>query len=786
MANQGDSIQGYGVNYVKYGDYQKTGCFDMVLSLTDAFGCVSQVYASVKVRTSVNPIKTIFTLKNICNRDSLMVNMGYSGENATLTLREVESNIMVSKTNEVRTFIPDGPSCPPGFYLAPVTFTEFPSSQRVNRAEDVCSICINMEHSYMGDLTVSILCPTGQEAFLFWGNQDPREREGKNETDGAGHGGGFKYMGYPIEDIPWDNNSNKCDSLENPFGGGLDYCFSRNGDYQLVTGQRADAIVGRPAGSYYITSTGYMDNFSETLPPVLPYFNNSPNQVPSPSGTTKHPSDHLGKLDYYIPWTDFSELVGCPLNGTWSIKVEDKWGSDNGWVFSWSLDICGVSQDDDCKYTVGIDSLVWVPDHDSAYCDYDLGHYRGAEVHQETPTVSYILTPDTAGRFPIIVKVYDEFGCVWDTTTSITSYWTPKPNLGPDTALCGVDTRLLDGRDSHSEAEHYTYVWSPFGENTSTINTQQFPASDITYVVSVRNTQKALLCESRDTVNIKLRRQPLPSFALVPFEFEGCAPFTLHFENQSVEADQHLWVFGDGITSTLANPTHTYAAGVYDLKYYAISEDGCVDSVISPRAIAAFDAPQAAFSWTPIYPSVLNPVIHLTNNTTPQTDITKYFWELQYNQDNPMSVETLTDFEPTFDFSQYTDDDPTGIYTVRLIARTDNLAPSGNVIYCRDTTENTILLVNDFLQFPNVVTPNGDGINDRFVIQNLVEGKGYPINSLDVYNKWGTRVYHKENISSDADFWDPKDLPTGTYFYRFSAKGYNGNIEHNGAVEVVR
>jgi gliding motility-associated-like protein len=122
---------------------------------------------------------------------------------------------------------------------------------------------------------------------------------------------------------------------------------------------------------------------------------------------------------------------------------------------------------------------------------------------------------------------------------------------------------------------------------------------------------------------------------------------------------------------------------------------------------------------------------------------------------------------------------------MRLIARTRNLAPSGNVIVCPDTAANNILVINDFLQFPNVVTPNGDGINDRFVIQNLVDGLGYPINSLDIYNQWGVRVYHRENIASDDEFWDPADVPDGTYFYRFSARGYNGNIEHNGSIEVI-
>ena len=179
-------------------------------------------------------------------------------------------------------------------------------------------------------------------------------------------------------------------------------------------------------------------------------------------------------------------------------------------------------------------------------------------------------------------------------------------------------------------------------------------------------------------------------------------------------------------------------------------------------------------------------MVRFKNNTVPDINSNKYFWEIQYNRDNPLSVETLTTHNATFDFSQYANGDVSGTYGVRLIARTDNLAPSGNMIYCSDTAANSVLVVNDFLQFPNVVTPNGDGVNDRFVILNLLDGMGYPVNTLDIYNKWGTRVYHKENISSDEDFWDPADLPSGTYFYRFSAQGYNGNIEHNGSIEVIK
>ncbi len=785
MANEGDTLEGNGLTEITYSDYQKTGCYDMVLSLTDVYGCTSQTYASVKVRTSVNPIKTIFTLSDICNNEKLRVNMGYSGEDATLTLREVESNETVSKVYEVRTCIPDGPNCPPGYFEAPVTFTEFPASKRITRASDVCSICINMEHSFIGDVTVSIICPTGQEAFLWFGNQDNTTREA-NTSGGAGYGGGGTNLGYAYD------YSTGCDSLDNPFGGGLDYCFSRNGDYTLVTGERADAVVGRPirtgATNCYITGTNFIDSYSnEVVGPQPTYFRSSPGQTFTLSGSTKHPSDHVNKTDYYIPYTDFSELIGCPLNGTWRIKVNDKWGADNGWVFNWGMDICGVTQDDDCKYTVGLDSLIWRPNPSPQYHDYDLGHYRGLVVEKATPTLSYISSPDTAGFFPIDVFVYDEFGCVWDTNTRITTYWTPEPRLGADTSLCGVDLATLDATDRHTATENYTYIWSPFGQNTSTIETQEGATGVIDYVASVINhcgPDNRMQCKGRDTIRVSVRKQPLPNFTPEPFTFEGCDPLTITFNNQSIDASEHLWVFGDGVTSTLESPTHTYAEGIYTLKYYATSDEGCVDSIVSEGGVAVFPKPNASFNWNPVYPSVLNPVVTYVNTTTPHTSNTQYFWELQYDRNNPLSFETLTTRNATFDYSRY-NENVSGNYNVRLIAQTKNLAPSGNLIYCVDTAANNVLVINDFLQFPNVVTPNGDGINDRFVIQNLVDGLGYPINSLDIYNQWGARVFHRENIDSEDDFWDPADVPDGTYFYRFSARGYNGNIEHNGSIEVI-
>jgi PKD repeat protein len=55
----------------------------------------------------------------------------------------------------------------------------------------------------------------------------------------------------------------------------------------------------------------------------------------------------------------------------------------------------------------------------------------------------------------------------------------------------------------------------------------------------------------------------------------GTAPLTVTFTNQSTGAYTNvLWNFGDGTTSTLGNPTHMYATGVYTVTLRAFGLGG--------------------------------------------------------------------------------------------------------------------------------------------------------------------------------------------------------------------
>lgn len=791
----GDTNVGINHNAVVCNNYKAVGCYDVVLQLTDEQGCPSKNFMTVQVRVAQNPIKTIFDLSTICNNDSLQVNVGYEGENGTLTLKKIKFAQVVSKTNEVRTFIPDGPRCEVRCYQAPVTFNEFPNGRLIQSAEDICSICVNYEHSYMGDYSLEITCPTYDQSVST--TSGIAYLKYKNETDApAGYtppsgtwGGGGRYTGCPAGDPPdgWDhlNGGGDCDSIYNPFGVGWNYCFSRNAQYTLVSGESCNTATPTDAG---LASSGYANAHDFDMPVMVAPFCNAGQDAGVQSVTTKDSSDHAGMVSYYIPADDFSSLVGCPLNGTWNIEICDYWAIDNGWVFNWSMDICNISSAGGCDYQVGIDSVVWRPDTNYATDFYD-GIYRGLIINQKRndSTAAYISSPDTSGDFRIKLSIYDEFGCQWDTLTHISTVTTPLPSLGNDTTICDVQTIPLDATDKFSD-ENCTYTWEPFGEHTAVIMTTPGTAADHTYIVEVVHSEKNIQCVSRDTVVVHVLPQPVPNFDPGIFPVEGCEPLTIDIVNTTKNGYKYRWVFGDGTYSTLKNPSHSYAAGQYDFKYYVESEGGCKDSLIYPKLVTVFPQPEAQFSWEPTYPTVLHPSIALHNNTTPDNGSNIYRWEIQYDKDNPYSFHTATEQNPSFSWEAPVDEDISGNYTVRLIARTDNYGPSGRPIVCSDTVENTILLINDQIQFPNVVTPNGDGINDRFVIKNLVEGLAYPINQLDIYDKWGSRVFHAENISKGEDFWDPAktNSPAGSYFYRFVGKGYKGNIEHNGVIEVLK
>lgn len=771
----GRSLEGNNETVFSVDEFPNRTCYDIILNITDEAGCTSLVNAAVTVRVASNPIRSITdNLASICNNDSLLLKTVISSDSiveADLQLDPQPSDI-VSKTYDCRTFIPDGPRCGTGSancYSAPVEFSEFPAGKTIQSAADICSVCVTYEHTYMGDYDLKLKCPTQGTAVLKYYSSPSGYPSGTS-------GGGGTFTGYPYGGasfLSYDhmNNGSDCDTVANMFGVGLEYCFSRNADYTLVTGLPANTTTTvTNAPPHYLASNGYEVSVTYDFDPIPSPYVNAGSTCGTQTFSTKLPSNHEEKINYYMPADDFSQLIGCPMNGTWEIEICDHLSRDNGWVFSWSLDICGVSNNHNCEYIVGIDSIRWAPSPDAV----------GMVCNNVNDSVAYISTPGTAGEFPLDVHVYDEFGCVWDTNTFIKTAWVPEPNLGPDTAVCDPLSVMLDATDPHDG--DFSYSWLPFGETTVQINTTPNLSTDTNYIVTVTNSRYGLACKASDTVLVQSKPMPIPGFTTNIMPAAGCSPFEVQFLDTSTYGYSFLWRFGDGFTSQARRPIHTYSPGLFDVTQVVTTDFGCVDSITKPQYIWSFYTPDAQFTWEPQYPTVLNPTVQLTNQTEPMVPNNIYEWSIYYDQDGGYYYSMDQDVNYTWNNPK------AGTYLVKLLAHTDNYDQNGTLIVCQDSVEVPIMVVQDFLQFPSVITANGDGINDRFVIKSLVDGLAYPNNSLSIYNRWGILVYSRNNISLDEEYWDPaaERAPAGTYFYYFNAHGYTGSAQRTGVVEVLR
>lgn len=80
---------------------------------------------------------------------------------------------------------------------------------------------------------------------------------------------------------------------------------------------------------------------------------------------------------------------------------------------------------------------------------------------------------------------------------------------------------------------------------------------------------------------------------------------------------------------------------------------------------------------------------------------------------------------------------------------------------------------------PNVITPNGDGLNDVFDIKGL---ELFDNSKVTIYDRWGNIVYENSNYKND---WDGGNQPEGTYYYILDVDDPQETI-HKGVITLLR
>ncbi len=87
----------------------------------------------------------------------------------------------------------------------------------------------------------------------------------------------------------------------------------------------------------------------------------------------------------------------------------------------------------------------------------------------------------------------------------------------------------------------------------------------------------------------------------------------------------------------------------------------------------------------------------------------------------------------------------------------------------------------DCIRIPNAFTPNGDGINDTWIIENIYM---YPEAYINVFNRWGQQIFEAKGSDGPWDgTYSGKFVSTGTYLYVIYL--YDGSSARKGIITLV-
>lgn len=362
--------------------------------------------------------------------------------------------------------------------------------------------------------------------------------------------------------------------------------------------------------------------------------------------------------------------------------------------------------------------------------------------------------------------VTTDSGCVSNPNTQIISvHPLPHVNYGMQTIVC-----LPDGKaqftDSTTIADNtetlFSYKWN-FGDVNNTSGSllknpvHQYAALG-NYSVTLIVTSNNQCIDSITKIFSNIYPQPKANFSTNASEV--CMNDSIYFADQTTgftgSVKTWVWDLAEGYTSSLQNPFRKYSdSGSYTISLHTFDSVGCVSDTISKQVI-------------------IDPIPHLTMQHNlvvlegGSLKLIPVFYVLQPSQFN-WTPSTYLDSAAI----AYPTTTPLGDITYTL-----ELTGKGNCMI----SDTVFVKLLKFPTIPNVFSPNGDGINDRWEIKYL---DSYPGCEIKVFSRDGQLVFSSVgyNISWDGTL-KGKALPIGTYYYIINPK--NGRKIMSGSVTIIR
>lgn len=339
--------------------------------------------------------------------------------------------------------------------------------------------------------------------------------------------------------------------------------------------------------------------------------------------------------------------------------------------------------------------------------------------------------------------------------------------------------------------ENATYVWEPDPAPGSQMPNEKFfrALETTTYQVSITDTISGEMCLS-PLFELEVRPRNEVNFEQIQLTCtsgdrdNGNTAMVLAEATGEAEAFSYEWQISP-LQIAPNNPALAIGLKAH-LYYYLDIEDsfGCrqTDSVFTE----AYPNPDIEISTDPETVYIQNPYVDFSfeNHDAATVEVTSHFWNFG---DESEGSELLTPRH------LYTEE---GEYMVILTVYN----PQG----CDTLFMKEVEILPIKLKIPNVFTPNGDGINDYFVIteappeeldddennnlKRMSLADERPLNdyflrtSLVIFNRQGRKVYESTNYQND---WDGGNLKDGVYFYVLQAEGFKSTEVYKGSVTIM-
>jgi gliding motility-associated-like protein len=288
----------------------------------------------------------------------------------------------------------------------------------------------------------------------------------------------------------------------------------------------------------------------------------------------------------------------------------------------------------------------------------------------------------------------------------------------------------------------YTHTYPEFG----TPFTKTYQVRYVAY--------SGINCVNTSTKTITVLATPTLQFTPIPFACSSQPAFQIT-QAQLLNGLPGTGVFsGNGGVSSTGQFNPAVGGGSYTIRYTFTGTNGCsnykeqvLDIYNTPAVNAGPDKFVLEGGQVTLTPA-LNANVPVTYQWTP-----------------PTALDNATTSFPVAS--------PTSDITYTLTVTSPQGCKASDAVFVKVLKAPTI---------PNIFSPNGDGVHDRWMIPYL---ESYPGCTIDVVNRYGQPVFHSVGYTTP---WDGKingkDAPVGTYYYVIDPK--NGRSKMAGYVDIIR